>query len=211
MELINYLNEHFFTQAQLLDISKVSQQDLLSYQQQGLMPKCAYQLSLQLQCDSFFGLQHEEQIIEYYAKGYASWLGVIQSSDSADTVFAVFATRYKMALEHLKELGHRTCNPKVNSELDAHIKQEWGHFLAGIYGLCTQSGLPEDIAAKELAILEINELLGEGLLTQAQISRLRLAVNLLDSASSLFAPHERLKSSRQRLINEVRRQYQLES
>lgn len=211
MELINYLNEHFFTQEQLLDISKVSQQDLLSYQQQGLMPKCAYQLSLQLQSHSFFGPHHEEQIIEYYAKGYASWLGVIQSSDSADTVFEVFATRYKMSLEHLKELGHRTSNPKVNSELDEHIKQEWGHFLAGIYGLCTQSGLPEDIAAKELAILEINELLGEGQLTQAQISQLRLAVNLLDSASSLFAPHERLKSSRQRLINEVRRQYQLES
>jgi hypothetical protein len=211
MELINYLNEHFFTKQQLLDVAKISPLDLLSYQQQGLMPKCAYQLSLQLQSDSFFGLHNEEQTIEYYAKGYASWLGIIQSSNSAGAVFEVFATRYKMALERLKQQGHWTSNPKVNAELDAHIKQEWGHFLDGIYGLCTQSGLPEDIAAKELAILEINEWLEEGELTQAQISQLRLAVNLLDSASSLFAPHERLKSSRQRLINEVRRQYKLES
>jgi hypothetical protein len=211
MELINYLNEHFFTQQQLLDISKVSQQDLLSYQQQGLMPKCSYQLRLQLQSDSFFGLHHEEQTIEYYAKGYTSWLGVIQTSNSVDAVFDVFATRYKMALEVLKRQGHKTSNAKVNAELDAHIKQEWGHFLNGIYGLCTQSGLPEDIAAKELAILEINELLEVDKLTQTQSKQLRLAVNLLDKASSMFAPHERLNSSRQRLINEVRRQYQLES
>ncbi|MBB1269900.1 DUF6058 family natural product biosynthesis protein [Shewanella sp. SR44-3] len=209
MELMNYLNEHFFTQQQLLDISKVSQQDLLSYQQQGLMPKCSYQLRLQLQSDSFFGLHHEEQTIEYYAKGYAAWLGLIQVSSSVSAVFEVFATRYKMALEDLKRQGHSTSNAKVNAEFDAHIKQEWAHFLNGIYGLCTRSGLPEDIAAKELAILEINELLDVDELTQAQLSQLRLAVNLLDKASSMFAPHERLNSSRQRLINEVRYQYQL--
>jgi hypothetical protein len=51
----------------------------------------------------------------------------------------------------------------------------------GYMVLCTQSGLEDIAAAKRLAILEINEWLEEGDLTQAQISQLRLAVNLLDS------------------------------
>ncbi|MCJ8295556.1 MAG: DUF6058 family natural product biosynthesis protein, partial [Colwellia sp.] len=92
-----------------------------------------------------------------------------------------------------------------------HINEEWYLFLSGIYGLCTKTGLPEDIAAKEFSILEINELSELDDLTDQQINKLTVAVNLLDSASSLFAPHERLRSSRHRLVNEVRRKYQLQS
>ncbi|MFC3646483.1 DUF6058 family natural product biosynthesis protein [Planctobacterium marinum] len=36
-----------------------------------------------------------------------------------------------------------------------------------------------------------------------------MAVNLLDKSSSLFAPHERLSSSRFRLVNETRCKYKL--
>jgi hypothetical protein len=76
--------------------------------------------------------------------------------------------------------------------------------------LCTKSGLPEDIAAKELAVIEINELLALNELSLDELEKLTLAVNLLDSASSFFAPHERLRSSRHSLVNEIRRKYKLE-
>jgi len=110
-----------------------------------------------------------------------------------------------------KALGYSSSDEKVNAKLELHIKEEWQHFLNGIYGLCTKSGLPEDIAAKELAILQINALIEKDNLDKAQRDKLTKAVNLLDAASSLFAPHERLKSSRHRLIDEVRHQYQLTS
>lgn len=209
MELIKYLNEHFYTKQELLDIAKTNEQALREYQEHGLMPQCSYKLNLALKSDSFFGSYDSEQEIEYYAKGYASWLGIIQSLNSHDAIYAVFATRYKTALANLNKQGHCSSDAKVNSELNNHIKEEWGHFLKGIYGLCTKSGLPEDIAAKELSILEINDLLAFTELTDEQLTKLNSAVNLLDSASSLFAPHERLKSSRHRLINEVRRKYKL--
>ena len=209
MELIKYLNDHFFTKQQLLDVSKVTEQDFLSYQENGVMPKCSYKLSLQLTSDSFFGLHNDAQEIEYYAKGYVSWLAIIQSSNSPESVYSIFAERYKKAINTLKENGHDSSNAKITTALNAHIKAEWQHFLNGIYGLCTKSGLPEDIAAKEFSIIEINELTEFNELTSEQMDKLTLAVNLLDSASSLFAPHERLKSSRQRLVNEVRRQYKL--
>ena len=211
MELIKYLNDHFFTKQELLDISKVTEQDLSKYQENGVMPKCSYKLSLNLTSDSFFGTHTNEQEIEYYAKGYSSWLAIIQSLNSTESVYSIFSERYKSAIKNLKEKGHSSNNPKITSMLSDHIKEEWHHFLNGIYGLCTKSGLPEDIAAKEFSILEINEFSELNELTIEQMNKLTLAVNLLDSASSLFAPHERLKSSRHRLVNEVRRKYKLQS
>lgn len=211
MELIKYLNKYFFTKQELLDITKTTEQDLSKYQEDGLMPKCSYKLSLSIKSDSFFGLHDDEQEIEYYAKGYSSWLAIIQSLNSIEAVYSVFANRYKMAIESLKEQGYSSTNPKVTSDLNEHIKEEWSHFLNGIYGLCTKSGLPEDIAAKEFSILVINELSEHKELTTEQRNKLAVAVDLLDTASSLFAPHERLKSSRHRLVNEVRRKYQLKS
>jgi hypothetical protein len=209
VELINYLNEHFFTQQELLDITKISEQTLVAYQNDGLMPMCSYKLNVTMQSDSFFGLHNESQTIEYYAKGYVSWLTVIESSTSPEAIYSLFEQRYKQAIEVLKQQGHSSDNPKISSALNDHIKEEWGHFINGIYGLCTQSGLPEDIAAKEFSIIEINELMALEEFNPQQIKKLTRAVDLLDNASSLFAPHERLRSSRHRLVDEVRRQHKL--
>jgi len=211
VELIKYLNKHFYTKQELLDITKVTAEDLLKYQEKGQMPKPSYKLSVNLKSDSFFGLHSEAQEIEYYAKGYSSWLAIIQSVNSIEAVYSIFVKRYKIAIKSLEKQGYSSTDTKVTSALDDHIKEEWSHFLNGIYGLCTQSGLPEDIAAKELSILIINELSACNELTDEQQNKLTLAVDLLDSASSLFAPHERLKSSRHRLVNEIRRKYQLKS
>lgn len=211
LELIKYLNDHFYSKQELLEVSKVSECDFKRYQDDELMPQASYKLMLNVSSDSFFGLYTEDNEIEYYAKGYASWLGVIQSLQLKEKVYSVFATRYRNTIESLKAEGHESANEKINSNLSFHIEEEWTHFINGIYGLCTKSGLPEDIASKEFAIIEINELTETPALNEEEIQQLTLAVNLLDSASSMFAPHERLKSSRHRLINEVRRKYQLKN
>ena len=85
MELIKYLNKYFFTRQYLLEITKITEQDLIKYQEDGLMPKCSYKLSLNIKSDSFFGSHDDEQEIEYYAKGYSSWLAIIQSHNSVDS------------------------------------------------------------------------------------------------------------------------------
>jgi len=99
-------------------------------------------------------------------------------------------------------------NFKLVSEIDASIKEAWGHFIQGTYGLCTKSGLPEDIAEKAVAIFEINRLTESDELSQAALTALEKAVNLLDKSSALFAPHERLRSSRHRLVNELEGVYE---
>ncbi|MCO7223512.1 DUF6058 family natural product biosynthesis protein [Pleionea sp. CnH1-48] len=209
MELIQYLERHFYNRQELLALSKVTTEELLKYQQQEMMPNCSYRVSFELKSDSFFGAHQEAHETEYYAKGYASWLGIVKTLESKEHVYEHFYQRYIRKIAELKKLGHWSDDPKVNAQIDLHISSEWKYFLDGTYGLCTQSGLPEDIAAKELAILEINQLSSEESLTVEQTAQLTKAVNLLDEASSLFAPHERPKSSRQRLINDIRRRFQL--
>jgi len=211
LELIKYLNDNFVTLPQLLESTKMAELEFRRYQEAQLMPKASYVLNLSLNCDSFFGLHYETHAVEYYAKGYASWLGIVRSLQEPDCIYAEFSRRYTSAIELLKAQGHRSDHPKVGASLPAHIAEEWRHFINGIYGLCTKSGLPEDIAAKEFAISQINELTEHDSLSGSEVEKLQIAVNLLDAASSAFAPHERLKSSRQRLVNEVRRLYQLQS
>ncbi len=153
-------------------MTKITAQDLLQYQDNGMMPKCSYKINLNIKSNSFFGLYNDEQEIEYYAKGYTSWVAIIQTLHSTEAVYSTFANRYKAAIESLKEQGHSSSHAKITSDLNGHIKEEWGHFLNGIYGLCTKSGLPEDIAAKEFSILEINELSALDELTPKQLNKL---------------------------------------
>lgn len=209
MDLINYLNHHFYPKHTLLSHAGITEAELIDLQEKQLMPACSYRLDLKYSCDSFFGEHTKQQVIDYYSKGYASWLGMLSSIDEPAKVYEIFAQRYQQTIKQLNLTGHRVQDPKLNENLDCHIKSEWGYFLDGTYGLCTQSGLPEDIAAKEIAITEIKEIIISEKLNEDELIRLERAVNLLDTSSSSFAPHERLDSSRHRLVDEVRRQYKL--
>ncbi|QTL37565.1 DUF6058 family natural product biosynthesis protein [Pseudoalteromonas viridis] len=209
MELLHYLNTYFITKRDLLAQTQTTAQAFQALQENGLMPQCSYRIALNLQCESFFGEHKEDQTLEYYAKGYAAWLGNISTLSDKSDAYALFSQRYKNTLEQLTHAGHISLSTQLKDGLDTHIEQEWHHFINGTYGLCTQSGLPEDIAAKELAIVEINQLTEQGELAPQQLKQLKKAVNLLDAVSALFAPHERQRSSRHRLVDEVRRKYQL--
>lgn len=210
MDLIKYLNDNFYTRQELLDVSKITELQFSDFQKQSVMPACSYKLKLNLISDSFFGEHTQSDDIEYYAKGYVAWLGSLQVLSNTKDAYSLFSDRYKIKIKQLNNDGFVSKDTKLNQALDLHIQEEWGHFLNGIYGLCTKSGLPEDIASKEVAITLINALIVKDKLSKDETIELKKAVTLLDNASSFFAPHEREKSSRHRLIDEVRRQYKLE-
>ncbi|MBQ5948397.1 DUF6058 family natural product biosynthesis protein [Massilia sp. ST3] len=202
MELIDYLDRHFFTREQLLACAGVSGAHLDSLVRDGATPQPSYRLRLALGCDSFFGAHAEEHAIAYYAKGCAAWIGALGATELAP--FTLFARRYR---EALAALPLRSLDAKLNAGLEAHLREEWRHFLDGTYGLCTRTGLPEDIAAKELAICVIREETGS---QAADLARLKEAVDVLDRASSPFAPHDRARSSRRRYVDAVRARYGFE-
>ncbi|WP_444934469.1 DUF6058 family natural product biosynthesis protein [Microbulbifer sp. JTAC008] len=209
MELLNYLDKHFLTKEQLIQATQISELQLQRYQDEGVMPKPSYKLNIKWSCESFFGAHSEKQAVEYFAKGYASWIGIIEAKQDFNSIYQCFANRYMAKIAQLQNLRYESRNPKFSSGISQHIEEEWQHFIEGTYGLCTRSGLPEDIAAKELASTEINALLAQDTLSQKQIYRLNRFVDLLDETSAYFAPHERSISSRTKLIDMPRREYNL--
>jgi hypothetical protein len=205
MELLDYLARNFLTREQLLAASGIGPARLDALTQDGKMPQPSYRLRLGVECASFFGEHADERELRYYASGYPSWIGVLEAT--TEEPFAIFARRYRQGLG---ALPLTTSDPKLGPGLETHLHDEWGHFLAGTYGLCTRSGLPEDIAAKELATCVIRELSGAED-AQPDLERLRQAIDLLDRASSAFAPHERLRSSRHRLVDTLRLRFGLQA
>jgi hypothetical protein len=197
MNLIDYLHQHFLTREQLLARSGIDGARLDALQERGMMPRPSYRLRLEIGCDSFFGPHAESHAIDWYAQGYVSWAGLSSVLEEPEQAFNMFAERYRRRLAQLA----------VDKLPDAHIAAEWRHFLDGTYGLCTRSGLPEDIAAKEAAIILIRSLTELGArqgLNEEERRKLADAVDLLDAASAPFAPHEVARSSRRRYVDEVR-------
>jgi hypothetical protein len=209
MELIDYLNRHFFTGAQLLARTGIETATLEDWQRRRMMPQPSYRLRLDAHCHSFFGAHTEQLAADYYPKGSPAWIAALKALDDERQAYDLFARRYR---ERLAQLAASDIVP-VDSPLagESHITAEWEHFLAGTYGVCTVSGLAEDIAAKEAAVTLVRELTAtdERALTDSRRQRLRGAVDLLDSVSAPFAPHEVERSSRRKYVDDVRTAYGL--
>ena len=189
MELIDYLRTHFLTRAQLLAACATDGAQLDAFTAAGAMPAPSYRLQVRIDCASFFGGHAETHALDWFAKGHVEWLRMLLAGEPDP--YGRFAARYRAVLDALPLRGL--------AATDAHLRSEWQHFIAGTYGLCTRSGLPEDIAAKELAIHVIRALTDDGRTLDAEErERLAQARDLLDRASSPFAPHERARSSRAR-------------
>jgi hypothetical protein len=210
MNLIDYLNHYFLTREQLLARCGIDGARLDELQRLGMMPQPSYRLRLELVCDSFFGAHQETHALDWYAHGCVAWAGLLGALEGPRQAFHVFADRYRRRLARLAVEGML---PAADSCADdEHVAAEWRHFLEGTYGVCTRSGLPEDIAEKEAAIAVIRELTEPGArqgTSDAERHRLAAAVDLLDRASAPFAPHEVARSSRHRYVDEVRARYQL--
>jgi hypothetical protein len=198
MHLTTYLNRHF------LEASSIDGVLLAGLQQRGMAPAPAYRLRIAIECDSFFGAHSESCDAHYYASGTPAWLADVAGLPDGAAAYALFAQRYR---DRVAALG-------AAARSEEYLIEEWRHFLEGTYGLCSRDGLPETIADKEVAAANIKGLLdkgGEQVLTADELLYLRHWVNVLDRASAPFAPHEVARSSRRRLIDEVRAAYRLGS
>ncbi len=203
MNLIDYLKQHLLDEAHVLAACGIDASRLAHLQAARMAPAPAYRLRAALACDSIFGHHEEEHALSFYGNGMPAWIGAVDRMADETQAFALFAARY---LARLATLPLRAQADKFNAGLDSHLRTEWQHFLVGTYGLCARSGLPEDIAAKEAASARIEELLALGDPPRAELTQ---AVDLLDRSCSLFAPHERARASRHRLVEKVRLCYQI--
>ena len=200
-DLLDYLSRHFLTEARLLTAAALDAPTLHDLQSRRLTPLPSYRLRMDVQCQSFFGLHAEQHALHFYPQETPAWLAAVRELAGEREAFDLFARRHQARLDLLD----------AAAQPDLH--DAWRSFLDGTYGLCTRTGLPEDIAAKEWAAGVIETIVaacGTGQPQAAARARLRGAVDVLDAASSPFAPHERQRASRRRLVEQVRERYGLQ-
>ncbi|MCG2585251.1 DUF6058 family natural product biosynthesis protein [Massilia sp. TS11] len=197
MELLDYLYAHGLSEPALLAALGLTRPQLLAL---AGMPQPSYRLRISLSCMSFFGTHAAADRLAIYGRGYVGWGRALL--DGANGL-ALFTARYRQRLAEIGGLALAT---------PAQLASEWTHFLDGTYGLCTRSGLPEEIAEKEWAIQRLRALsASEQALTADDMQEIRHWIARLDAVSPAFAPHERSRSSRATWIDGLRARYGLGS
>ncbi|MCF2856970.1 DUF6058 family natural product biosynthesis protein [Pseudoalteromonas sp. SMS1] len=199
MELLDYLYVHFLSEAQLIKTCHIPLHRLRKLQASGVMPKPSYILDADITCSSFFGEHKQREPIRFYPKAYTQWLDAVKLNTAQGDAYHHFSARMQETILALANINISVGYEDNVSALNQFITTQWPHFLAGTYGLCTRTGLPEDIAKKEIAVALISPLLSKHRLSDQEEKRLITAMNILASSSPKFAPHERHKSQNYRL------------
>ncbi|MCF6439713.1 DUF6058 family natural product biosynthesis protein [Pseudoalteromonas luteoviolacea] len=200
LALIKYLTEYFYTGSELLNRSNVSESEFIQLQMRSIMPKASYKLDMSLTCHSYFGSHASQQLVYFYPKAYAGWLKKCVRYDTPQEALTEFARLFYQAKDRLSENVFWLDDTKIMTAFDEFIAQQWPHFLAGTYGVCTKRGSPFDILSKELAVTTIRTLLDKTSLSVTEQALLSRAVSCLKKVGSQFAPHERALSQQHQLL-----------
>lgn len=215
-----YIIQNFLTLPQLSESSGVSQNRIVELIEAGCFPKASYTIEMQGEIRSFFGLFEESATLEFFPR---SMIGLARDlagkSGSLEQLAAELKWAFFKVYKHILEgadagkyglAAFFEPDGKAGGDaLSSFLEQEWAHYLDGTYGVCTHTSCAEDIAVKEVMIAKIKFLCSEidaggG---DADLAALEDAVSTLDAVSASFAPHEVARSSREKYINAVRKNY----
>lgn len=211
--LLNYLYNNFLEEAAFAQACGVSSTVIASLQEAGVIPKASYVYESRAHATSFVSDFQDEHTYRFYLNGHVAWFEAVRrlGLDSEERARAYFIQRYTGARYVFlsSELGQELAAqaPQIPETFDDDlIGTTWGHFLNGVYGVCTRDGQPETIFLKQAGVRFIEYLTKDGpaALSASQLELLKRIIVFLDDVESNFAPHEVKKSSRQRCIIDVK-------
>lgn len=213
--LLNYLYTHFCERSDFCATAQISSECLAELEAAKLVPKASYIVQVDLAATSFVAQHNEQKTYSFYRKEQLDWLAEIDA-ENINTEAAArtkFDTQYNAAIELFlqSKLGKNIANifPKSQWNLSDYA-DTWVHFTNGTYGLCTTTGLPNEIFKKHIYIRFIEFITAANQpheIPNNILNLLKQAVNALDEIEADFAPHEVALSSRQRCIINIKEQY----
>jgi len=225
-DILNYLQQNFYTMQQLAEISGVTETRIDQWIQLRCLPAHSYKISTDGAVHSFFGVVEnvsspgEEKC--YFNPSHIVKIKALEetgqpSQDMADKIKHSFCQDYITILndKQMIQFGmadHFNPDGSNDETLDQLLESEWAYYLDGIYGFCTKRARTSEIALKETMIKKINFLTDEATkahITDDEKKSLSDAVNCLDQVSSQFSPHEFERSSRNKYIVKIRAKYHL--
>ncbi len=210
--LLNYLTTNFTEESQFARDIGTTTADLQALIAARIFPAPSYVYESKGRSVSFVADCPDERAYRFHLRGHADWYrDVVQLGLASEArARAYFLGRYAQAKSTFLSGSFGTellaQAPDVAGAFDAdHADTTWGHFLNGVYGVCTRDGRPETVFLKQAGVMFIERMIagGPAALSPAQTALLGRAVAFLDGVESDFAPHEAAQSSRQRCIVEV--------
>jgi len=217
---LEYILAHFVSLPQLAALSGETADSINRYIVARCLPGPAYRLDGQVYLSSIFGDHGERWDAVFFPRSHVAKLQSVARLEApleeicAD-LEANFKADYRALLVELQARDHgmadlfRSDGSVGGDAVEALLDSEWNHYMDGTYGLCTRSASVREIATKEITIARIKQLAArlEQSPSEAARAELAQAVDLLDSVSAPFAPHEVSRSSRQSYITDIRHRF----
>lgn len=222
---IEYLQRHFLNEKSVIAASGCCAGAIRTFTQAGLAPRASYFPDAQGRLSSNLGHCDEPLEHAHFHNGAPAMFRKLKMlMDAGADLQAVqaglqrdFRASYENHLRTLNDAG--LIEPAVwDSQLsDENARQEiatseFGHWLAGTYGVCTVDNTPQAIAEKECMVRNIDHLTAKGekpSLSPAETARLIRYLRVFDQVTAPFAPFERPNSSRHRLCVQLPQRYDL--
>lgn len=214
--LLNYLYTYYYEHREFCEKANIDAAKLAKLEAANLVPKPSYIVKNKLAVKSFVAEHVEQQEYCFYLKGQVAWLAQIADLKitTENAARHYFETQYNAAIDRfiLSNLGEKIVKIYPQSEWKlSDYAETWRHFTDGTYGLCTRTGLPNEIFLKHIYIRFIEFVTAANRPSEidAELKSLLLAVvdDLDVNVESDFALHEVAQSSRQRCIIDIRKNY----
>ncbi|MCO7190538.1 MULTISPECIES: DUF6058 family natural product biosynthesis protein [unclassified Pseudoalteromonas] len=214
MRLSQHLNTHFFSAEELCSTLRITQDQLLNWQELCIFPNASYSLENQIKCSSYLGLYECVEHTEFYPRGAEQWGQQLlkHQVEQSSHAYELFQQKYTQTLSKCAQQGLVSHDCRFNEDLPEHIQQSWQQYLCSKYGVISQNGLVEEVVYIDLGRALVDALTEER--TASHIApehraELLSALKLLNRALSHHMEHEKPMSIRYKYIECLVAKYDL--
>ncbi len=214
-----YLAQHYLNQDQLVAAAAISIDELDRLIARRLVPEPSYVVSEQGRVASFvFGEMDAPGATpgRYFHPAQLSWLSLARTTNSLteDQLREHFADRFVAALAILNRTTWRLLDSfdddgkPIDKGLRLRTDTAWKYFLNGTFGLCVANPMSEaHIARKEILQEKLAAMSENGernVFAPIEVAGLLQLIDDYAEASMPFSPIEYHRSSRKRLVDDLR-------
>ena len=217
-ELDNYLARHYLNEHQLAAASDLALKEIDALIGSQMIPAPAYTVSADgLLHSHVFGIMPAPGALpgRYFHPSQLSWIALARAPRATPaSLKARFISRFAAALAalNLSTWRLRDCfddgDGVITEGLRARTESAWTYFLNGTFSLCVANPISEaHIAYKEVLQEKLAQLSENGQKTSypaAELAALRELIDAYAEAAMPFSPIEYPRSSRKRLVEDLR-------
>jgi hypothetical protein len=222
-DLDGYLAKHYVNAAQFATLCGIEEDELRDLIRRELIPEPSYVVRQGDLHSYVFGAMPAlgSTSGEYFHPRMATWvvrarhdLATHGVEDARERIRQMFETEFTAALRELNGSLFRLddafddASRPLATGLRARLDSAWDHFIHGTFGLCVAN--PEsahNIARKEVLQEQLTALTNNGAkhaFAAADLPALMQLIDAYEAASMPFSPIEYSRSSRKRLVDDLR-------